>query len=300
MLRALRPWSVLFAVVACTGDRAPANDTAAPMPSPPVDAAPRPPRPSTWNRAAGALFAIHPPGDAGAWLVNPAWSDTQALDSLPAADWTAEGVSLTLMDGARNVGTSRVAGVRYDSACVGWPVATLTETAPSWRVAFPEGAVIGMDFDSLPVVHGADSATRVRTGALAASRAPGDTATAFRGRPFVVRQASVFMLGDGTRATLFEVVRLVPQEANPLQEQLLLITEERAGQPMEVAFAEREIGIEDAMGSIELLAVLQVASTGRPAILIRRERESGFLLEWIERTAGGAWTVRWRSATDAC
>jgi hypothetical protein len=54
------------------------------------------------------------------------------------------------------------------------------------------------------------------------------------------------------------------------------------------------------MGSIELLGILRVRSSGRLALLIRREREAGFVLEWIERSANGTWVVRWRSATDSC
>jgi hypothetical protein len=65
-------------------------------------------------------------------------------------------------------------------------------------------------------------------------------------------------------------------------------------------FHEREIGPEESMGSIELLAVLRVKSSGRVALLLRREQESGFILEWIERSPRGTWVVRWRSAIDSC
>jgi hypothetical protein len=99
---------------------------------------------------------------------------------------------------------------------------------------------------------------------------------------------------------MFEVVRLVAQEANPLQEQLVILTEETPGREPASAFHSREVGEEEKTGSIELLAVLRVKSTGRLALLVRRERESGFVLEWIERSPRGDWTVRWRSATDSC
>ena len=99
-----------------------------------------------------------------------------------------------------------------------------------------------------------------------------------------------------TIITIYEVVRLVAQEANPLQEQILIFTEEGAGREPAVTFSRREIGAEESMGSIELLGVLRVRSSGRLAVLLRRERESGFVLEWIERSARGTWSVRWRSA----
>lgn len=302
MNRALRSWLALLLAVACSGERAPGNDTASPGGSP-AEGAPRSGRPSTWNRSAGALFAVRSGTGAIAWVVNPAYDNAQALDTLTSASWNVEGTQMTMLEGGEVIGTGRVSGLRYDSTCAGWPTASIvTETGPpvSWRVAFPEGSVEGAAFDSLPVLSAADSASRARAGALAASRLPDDTVAAFRGRPFIVRQASRFPIGADTMGTLFEVVRLVPQEANPLQEQILILTEEGSSRPAVLAFHEREIGSEESMGSIELLGVLRVRSSGRLALLVRREREAGFVLEWIERSANGSWVVRWRSATDSC
>jgi hypothetical protein len=301
MRNALRPWLVLILAVSCTGDRAPAKDTASPIELPPDDPA-RPPRVSTWNRAAGDLFAIHEPGGGAAIIVNPAYRDGQALDTLTAETWNVEGLPLSMIDGAFVVGTGRVSGIQYDSTCAGWPTATLSAdpAASTWRVAFPEGVVDGLPLDSLPILTSVDSAARARAGALAASRLPDDTIAAFRGRPFTVRQANQFSIGADTLITMFEVVRLVAQEANPLQEQLLILTGEGPGREPVTVFHAREVGGEEKMGSIELLAVLRVRSSGRLALLVRRERESGYSLEWIERTAPGTWLVRWRSAIDGC
>ena len=249
------------------------------------------------------MFAVRSGTGTIAWLVNPAYGDAQALDTLTAAAWNVEGAQLSMIDGAEVVGTGRISGLRYDSTCAGWPTASIvteTGTATGWRLAFPEGAIEGATFDSLPVLNAADSAARARAGALAASRLPDDTVAAFRGRPFIVRQASRFSIGADTVGAVFEVVRLVPQEANPLQEQILIITEEGSSKPGATAFHEREIGAEESMGSIELLGVLRIRSSGRLALLVRREREAGFVLEWIERSRDGTWAVRWRSATDSC
>lgn len=249
------------------------------------------------------MFAVRSGTGTIAWLVNPAYGDAQALDTLTAAVWDVEGTPLTMLDGAEVVGTGRVSGLHYDSTCAGWPTASIvteTGTATAWRVAFPEGSVEGVMFDSLPVLNAADSASRARAGALAASRLPDDTVAAFRGRPYIVRQASRFSIGVDTVGTAFEVVRLVPQEANPLQEQILIITEEGTTRSAATVFHQREIGAEESMGSIEVLGVLRVRSSGRLAMLVRREREAGFVLEWIERSREGTWVVRWRSANDSC
>ena len=291
---------LLVLIIACTSERAPGNDTAVVEGSPPADSA-RPTRPSTWNRAAGELFAVRSNGGP-AIIVNPAYGDAQALDTLNATVWNVEGRILSMIDGAFAVGTGRVSGLRYDSTCAGWPTATLSAEAAAgtWRVAFPEGLVDGIPLDSLPILTAADSATRARAGALAASRLPDDTIAAFRGRPFVVRQANQFSISPDTLVTMFEVVRLVAQEANPLQEQLLIVTEEGRGREPANVFHSREVGEEEKTGSVELLAVLRVRSSGRFALLVRREHESGFTLEWIERQVRGTWVVRWRSALDSC
>lgn len=297
-----RPYAFLF-VIACSAERGPENDTALVEVSPPDDPM-RPPRVSTWNRAAGELFAVRGANGGQAFIVNPSYGDAQALDTLTAAEWNVEGSTLSLLDGSQVLGSGRVTGLRYDSTCAGWPTATLNvESAPAttiWRVAFPEGAVDGLPFDSLPVLSPTDSAARARAGALAASRLPDDTIAAFRGRPFTVRQAHQFAIAADTIVMMYEVVRLVAQEANPLQEQLLIITEEGPGREPTGVFHAREVAEEEKIGSIELLGVLRVTSTGRMALLVRRERESGFVLEWIERSPRGNWTVRWRSATDSC
>jgi hypothetical protein len=301
MKRGLRPWLALL-VLSCSGDRTPGNDTALPAGSPPNDVS-RPPPAATWNRAAGTTFAVRTGSGATAWLVNPDFNDAQALDTLTAASWNVEGTSLTLMDGDRVLGAARVTGLKYDSTCAGWPTASMItdlSVSSTWRVAFPPGSVEGTTFDSLPVLAAIDSASRARAGALAASRLPDDTTAAFRGRPFIVRQASRFAMGVDTVGTMYEVVRLVAQEANPLQEQILIITEATGSGEAAIVFHRREIGVEESMGSIELVGVLRVRSGARPALLLRRERESGFILEWIERSPQGTWRVRWRSATDHC
>lgn len=298
MHRVSRLLLAVVLAISCSGDRAPRNDTTS-VEEPPPDDPSRPTRAATWNAAAGALFAVRSATGAQTWIINPAFNNTQALDTLTAATWNAEGTTLTMLDGARVVGPGHVTAFHYDTTCAGWPTATLaaqTATSATWRLAFPERAVEGIAYDSLPDLSPADSAARARDGALAASRLPDDTVTAFRGRPFIVRQSSRFTAGADT-LTFFEVVRLVAQEANPLQEQLLVLTEGDSARPV---FHEREVGEEESMGSIELLGALRITSTGRLALLVRRERESGFILEWIERTARGTWIVRWRSAVDSC
>lgn len=289
---------LLALCLACSGDQSSRKDTTVPEGSPPGSVPGSSAAPRTWDVRAGALFAVRAVNGT-AWLVNPDWSEAQALDTLVASMWNPEGAGLTLLEGNASVGSVSIPTARFDSTCAGWPTADLGPS-PGWRVAFPEGRVAGIAFDSLPALSAADSGMRVREGALAASRLADDTASAFRGHPFSIRQAIRFAIAADTVATLFEVIRLVAQEANPQEEKLILITEDAPpfGSPR-TRYHERLLGLEESMPSLDVVAVLRVNATGHVALLVRREQESGFAFEWIERTRG-TWRVRWRSALDSC
>jgi hypothetical protein len=45
--------------------------------------------------------------------------------------------------------------------------------------------------------------------------------------------------------------------------------------------------------------VLRIRSTGTIALLVRREQEGGYRLQWIEQSPSG-WRLRWQSALDGC
>jgi hypothetical protein len=306
MIRATRwaLWRILAATtLACAGgEESPGKDTAPPPPSPADGPAAPAVRPWNWDRNAGAYFVIRSGAGESGRLVDPAFGYDQLLDSLVALRPGADADSFDLIGGVLLPGTVRIEDVHLDSSCVGWPTGRLSpRPAPTWRVAFPAGQLAGIAFDSLPALPARDSAAVTADAARAASRLPDDTSQAFRGRPFIVRQANRFPLPDSVTAGLIEIVRLVPQEANPLQEQIVMILERRAGgDRWEPAFHVRSIGLEETLSSLDLLAVLQVRSTGRVALLVRRDREGGFVLQWIERVAPGRWRITWQSALDSC
>jgi hypothetical protein len=139
-----------------------------------------------------------------------------------------------------------------------------------------------------------------------ASGLPGDTVTALRGVPYVVRQAHRFALEDGTSAVLAEIVRTLNQEASPEQERILLIVErDSLNAPVEatrLAFAERRAGTEESLEATELLAVLTVR--GRAAVLLERAIGDGVFYSMLERTRRDAdrseWRPGWRSPYAGC
>jgi hypothetical protein len=264
---------------------------------------------AVWDTAAGSLFAIpgRDPGDA--YVIDPTYADEQRLDTLHVERSSGIGMVLNLYVADDSVGVARIATVIKDSTdhCPMWPRARLVApdagaiTRP-WSIAFPPGRVRGVRFDSLPVVSHGDSLRLTIAIARAASKTPGDTAAAFRGRPYVVRQANIFRLPTGQPVVLAEVLRLVNQEANPEQEQLVLVLEpdkDITAASFTVGYAERSIGLEETLASVDLISPI-VLQSGTAALLVRREVGDGSRLILLERLSPGRWAVRWRSAYAGC
>lgn len=283
------------------------NDTTVVDEPPPGPAEPLA-SPVTWDTAVGLLFAVSAGAPGQAHLVDPAFSSRDRLDTLRISSARVDGLELQLFAGGDSVGTARVMALGEAAAaqCVSWPIADLAPLDSSagwreWRVGFPRARVLALAFDSLPALTPRDSASRTVAVARAASRVGGDTAVAFRGRPYVVRQANSVRL-DATVIILAEVVRTVQQEANPLQEQLVLVLERAPGPDSSFVprYLERSIGLEEHAGSIELLAAFRVLRTRVPALLLRRDTEEGLSYQLLERRESGEWYSRWTSALADC
>jgi hypothetical protein len=116
----------------------------------------------------------------------------------------------------------------------------------------------------------------------------------------VVRQANRFTLDPGREGALAEVVRVVQQEANPLQEQLLLLLERDIGATFEVAYHERIVGLEEDLESVELIAAIRIERTSTVALLLQRESDDGTSFVLLERSPAGRWRLQWRSAPARC
>jgi hypothetical protein len=209
---------------------------------------------------------------------------------------------------------SRVQVASVDTAqlqdCAMWPTAQLTSpsaaSVPSWRVGFEPGKSSLIPFDSLANLTSADSSRLVVALARIASGLPGDTVTALRGVPYVVRQAHRLQLQDSTWGILAEIIRTLNQEASPEQERLVLIIErDSLNAPVEetrLAFAERRAGTEETLEATELLAALNVR--GRATLLLERAIGDGVFystLERVQRDDGRAdWRMGWRSPYAGC
>lgn len=302
----LRAWALAGAVslLACRERSTKAvNDSTQPTVLPGEAASPRPSN-YTWDRSAlGRFFVVPGAEPSTAFLIDPRFDADQSLDTLrvDAREW--EGASVELFSGAEASGRARlILGSRdTTSGCISWPEVQLEgEGLPArWRVGFAAGTAFTLALDSLPVMAQRDSVRLTIAIARATSRLPGDTSTAFHGRPFVVRQAVRFALDSALFVVVAEVLRSVSQEANPLQEQTLVFLEAAGGDSLlRPVYFERRVGREEDLEGIDVVAALRLPRGA--AILLRRETEAGIAFGLYERSSSGGWQLRWLSATASC
>jgi hypothetical protein len=252
------------------------------------------------------MFAVPAPSGLAAYLIFPNYTNETSLESVQFDLKSQIGAVLQLVRDGHVVALAQVTGltVEHPDDCTAWPLAqlaSLSGAAPpgSWTVGV-DPKVTTLRVDSLAGLTTKDSVKLTVALAQLSSALPGDTAIAFRGRPFVVRQASQFT--DGVNSLIFaEIVRSVSQEAMPLQEHLLIIAQaertERAGYRMQ--YFERAISLEDAAETTELLAIVHTDVGGLFA-LVSRDLGDGVMYGLIERFANGKWQLRWASAYAGC
>jgi hypothetical protein len=190
---------------------------------------------------------------------------------------------------------------------VAWPEATVEPASAAadsaWTVAFETGRARAIGLDSIESLSGADSARLTTEIARLASTLPTDTATAFRGIPFFVRQIRRFTISADTAIVIANVTRRINQEANPREEQLLLIAERsgsRPGAEFLPAYHERVSGNEESIESSDVLAAVAMDGGKTPALILIRDYGDGSAFALLTRTTTGAWLLRWSSAYAGC
>lgn len=309
------PFVVLIAGITlggCRSGETPRIKDSSRIPSP-SGAPPAAPRATAlaWDADLGRAFAIPDPTARQVLLIDPSFTASASLDSLALDPATWTGASFDLFSNGERIGAAAISGMHLNpgTTCTGWPVAELSidstsrATPTPWSVAIPLGRAEAVAFDSLPGLTESDSLNLTIAIARAASTLNDDTSGTFQGRPFIVRQANRFQLSPDHDGILAEVIRTVNQEANPVQEQLLLVLEgewRRPDSTLRVVYRTRAVGLEEDITSIELLVVLRNRRTGIYSLLVRREGTSGWALELIEQATAGRWVLRWKSALSDC
>ena len=127
------------------------------------------------------------------------------------------------------------------------------------------------------------------------------TAPSFQGLRFTAHDIRRFTAGPGIQAIMAHLIRRVNQEANPQEEQTLLIAERDSGVtsgPYQLAYAERMNGLEEEVATPEVIGGVLIA--GHPTLIVARDGEAGVAYAMLERTGARRWRLRWLSAPTRC
>ena len=218
----------------------------------------RPASDTTNTSAATPTAATSPPGPSQAARL-AGWNDTVAGPDLFVVGTNTSEAVVVLPRFTASL-ASAAAG-NFTGSCTAWPTAHLATPngpPPDWSVGFAAGHATSLPMDSMIGLAAVDSARRAAAIAHAASALPNDTAAAFRGLPFSVRDAHQFTLPSGDTVLAAEVVRRLNQEASPQEEHLLIVLERDtlpgpggAAPPYIAAYSERVSGAEDDVESSE-------------------------------------------------
>jgi hypothetical protein len=288
-------------------------DSSGPAPRGPSDTSTTSTR-MMWDLALGPVFIVSGEGRNDASVVFPMFSDSTLTDTTTFDTSVVAGMTVDLFSRGGHFATARLQPMtrRPPDGCVVWPGASVVLTEPAapptgeWTVGFTSGRVFPLALDSLENLAGSDSARLTADVARLASLVPEDTAKAFHGIPFFVRQVRRFRTSSGLEVLVANVIRRINQEANPREEQLLLIAE-RGGRPSagdggsySLGYHERVSGHEEAIETTDVLAALMLGPSGPPAIVLIRDYGDGTAYALLTRAASGDWRVGWSSAYAGC
>lgn len=258
-----------------------------------TDGAAMPASGQPWDDAIGPLVALASPDGVGATLFMRDTTRVAAVD----VEWFTHDehtTRATVLPGA----VLGCAWVR--AATVSGPT---TGAAVIWAVALAPGAAKPLPLDAIVDLSPRDSsALAIRVSRLASALTEDSVSAPFQGLPVVVRDAWRTRLPDGTPVVIAVAVRSLGTESNPRAEIVTLVAEpENASQTAawRTAYFRRDAGPEDRVEGADLLASLLLHGK-TPTIALVRETDHGPAVDFVERTAPGAWQLRWTTASLSC
>ena len=259
---------------------------------------------TNWDVDAGPVMLVSiGSGADSAAVILPEVSDS-TIESVQGATAPIGGLVFDLFGRTGKLESSKaVTALRPDSTqeCDSWPLVGVRAATPGWRIGFARGRVQAIKLDSIEVMPSSDSAALAASLAQTAATLPIASDPTFRGLPFRVRSAYTFRL-DSVDVVIADVIRSVNEEANPRLEHLLIIGERpaRTAGKYTAGYYSRTAGAEETTQATELLAVVRIESSKKPAVVVNIEYDDGRKLGLIERTASGQWRSIWRSAYTDC
>jgi hypothetical protein len=259
---------------------------------------------SGWNHAAGPALLVEGASPEDAIVLLPFAGDTTDEAMLDAAAEREGPVALFGRGGARFSAQLGALPDETDGDCPRWPLRDVRATngASSWAIGFVGGRAAPLVLDSVDVLSPRDSVALAAEASRLASAVTAITSPAFQGLRFTAHDIRRFEAAPGVQALVAHMIRRVNQEANPQEEQTLLIAERDSGAttgPYHLVYAERTFGREEEVTTPEVLAGTRLAG-GPPILVIARDGEQGVAYAMLERVDGRHWRVRWTSASTTC
>ena len=291
-------------IVGCKQD-APAVrvDSAAVRNSVRTDSSIAPATSNGWSVAAGPVLLVAgaSPDEAivffGTSGATAATVDTGAVDQATA--------TLFGRDSSRFTATLELPAGNDNADCRIWPLRNLHATAGvgTWSVGFLSSSVTPIPLDSVDALPARDSMALAAEASRLASAVTANTSPSFQGLRFTAHDIRRFQAAPGVQALAAQLIRRVNQEADPQEEQTLLIAERDSGVTTgryQLAYAERSFGKEEDVVSTELVAALRLGANGPASLVIARDSDAGLAYALIERTGPRQWGVRWTSGLAKC
>jgi len=303
-----RTWSILAAgalFAACKRD-APvvrADSVAPPVPIT-TDSVSPVPRTNGWYPAAGPVLLVSGPApDEAIVFLAASTSDTTAAIDTGAVDQST--VTLLGRDGARATATLELPAGNDNAACRIWPLRNVRTNGKAgvWSVGFVSENVASVPLDSVEGLSARDSMVLAAEASRLASAVTANTAPAFQGLRFTAQDIRRFEAAPGVQALAAQLSRRVNQEADPQEEQTLLIAERDSGAtsgPYQLAYAERSFGKEDEVSTSEVVAAVRIGAASPPSLVVAHEGDEGLTYALLERLGARRWKVRWTSALAKC
>jgi len=223
--------------------------------------------------------------------------DTGAVDQATA--------TLFGRDTSRFTATLELPAGNDNAECRVWPLRNLHArgVAGVWSVGFVGQNVIPVPLDSIDALPARDSMALAAEASRLASTVTSNTSPAFQGLRFTAHDVWRFEVAPGVQALAAHLIRRVNQEADPQEEQTLLIAERDSGSApdrYQLAYAERSFGKEEQVSTSELVAAVRFGSNGPPTLVVARDGENGLAYALLERTGTRQWRVRWTSELAKC
>ncbi|MEO6527119.1 MAG: hypothetical protein ABIP93_10880 [Gemmatimonadaceae bacterium] len=269
-----------------------------------VDSAAPVPVSNGWNAAAGPVLLVAGPSpdEALVFFGAATGGGTSPLDTGAVDQGTA---TLLGRDGTRLSGTLELPAGNDNTECRVWPLRKLHAIAGSgtWSVGFVSGNVTAVPLDSVDALPARDSMALAAEASRLASAVTAATSPAFQGLRFTAHDVRRFEVAPGVQALAAQLTRHVNQEADPKEEQTLLIAERDSGVttgPYQLAYAERSSGKEEEVSTSEVVAAVRFAASGQPSLIVARDGNEGLAYALLERSGPRRWSVKWTSGLAKC